>query len=488
MSEVADEPRIERVPTGIPGLDTILQGGLIKRGIYIIQGNPGAGKTIFGNQICFNHIERGGKAAFITLLAESHARMMLNLSALDFFDPKVIPKSLYYTSAFSALETEGLKGLLELVRREVRGHKASLLVIDGLVAAEEFAESDKELKKFVHELQSQSSLYNCTTLLLTSGLGPRMMRPERTMVDGIIELTDHLFSSRRERRLEVAKFRGSGHLRGQHQFEINNEGIQVYPRVESGWARPSLKDHGTREKISVGIEGLDRMMNGGLPHGSTSMILGPPGSGKTSVGLHFLSCCTQEERGIYFSFYATRERAVHQAEKLGLDLATLLDKGIVEFIWNPPTENLLDALGNQLLNAAAKPNVRRVFVDGMEGFKLASSEPDRLIPFFTAIVNELRVRGITTLYTGELRTAVGTGLESPPLGISAALENWIALRFAEVDSELRRSITVFKARDSDADVSVREFVITDSGIRIGRPSGSKKRAKAKSKPGRGTGR
>jgi circadian clock protein KaiC len=469
MTDATGEPRIERLSTGIPGLDKILSGGFIKGGIYIVQGNPGAGKTILGNQICFNHIGGGGKAAFITLLAESHARMMLNLSELSFFNPEVIPKSLYYMSAYSALETEGLKGLLELVRREVRGHHASILVIDGLVAAEEFAETDKDLKKFIHELQSQSGLYNCTTLLLTSGFGPRSMRPERTMVDGIIELSDHLFSSRRERRLEVTKFRGSAHLRGQHQFEITSDGIQVYPRVESGWARPSALQPTTHSKISIGIRGLDDMLNGGLPQGTTSMILGPPGSGKTSVGLHFLSQCTEQERGLYFSSYTALDRTVDQAERLGLRMQERIDRDIIEFIWNPLTENLLDALGNQLIAAATQPNMRRVFIDGFDAFKLAAVEPDRIVPFFTAIVNEFRVRGITTLYTGETRVTVGPEIESPPLGISAVLENWISLRFAEIDSRLRRSISVFKARDTNFDASVREFAITDNGIEVGGP-------------------
>src|SRR6187455_3090918 len=134
------EPRLERLATGIPGLDAILYGGFVREGIYIVQGNPGSGKTVLGNQLCFHHVKSGAKAVFVTLLAESHARMLLNIRGFDFFDESVIPEGLNYVSALSALESDGLPGLLDLIRREVRNRRASLLVIDGLVVAEESAD------------------------------------------------------------------------------------------------------------------------------------------------------------------------------------------------------------------------------------------------------------------------------------------------------------------------------------------------------------
>src|SRR5256884_8350291 len=145
-------PMLERVPSGMPGLDTILCGGFLRGGIFIIQGSPGAGKTILGNQICFHHVAAGGRALYATVLAENHARMLLHIGQLGFFEEKAIPDRLYYISAFRALEQEGLPAVLHLLRREVQVRGASILVLDGLSAIEESAASTRELKKFIHAL------------------------------------------------------------------------------------------------------------------------------------------------------------------------------------------------------------------------------------------------------------------------------------------------------------------------------------------------
>src|SRR5919107_2877254 len=141
-------PTIERVPSGVPGLDTILRGGFPKGGIHMLQGTPGAGKTILGNQLCYRHAAAGGRALYATLLAESHARMLLHLGTLRFFDASRLPDQVSYVSGLGALEGEGLAGLVTLLRREVAARTATVLVLYGLVAAQDRAESDTEFKRF----------------------------------------------------------------------------------------------------------------------------------------------------------------------------------------------------------------------------------------------------------------------------------------------------------------------------------------------------
>ena len=228
---------LKRIPTGVPGLDTILRGGFLRGGIFIVQGSPGAGKTILGNQICFNHVARGGRALYVTLLAENHARMLLHIGQLGFFEEAVIPDRLYYISAFRVLEQEGLPAVLNLLRREVQARGASLLVLDGLSAIEETAASGREFKKFIHELQAQAAISDCAMLLLT---GVSQISAEHTLVDGIIELQTKLYGRRAERGLQVHKLRGSGNLRGEHSFRITDDGIVVYPRTEALLAHPSV--------------------------------------------------------------------------------------------------------------------------------------------------------------------------------------------------------------------------------------------------------
>ncbi len=229
---------LERLSTGIPGLDIVLRGGFLKAGIYIVRGQPGTGKTILGNQFCFNHVATGHRAVYVTLLAETHDRMMQHMQVMSFFDPTCIPDGLYYVNGFRVLEENGLKGFINLLRREIRAHNATLLVLDGLIATEESSQSERDFKKFIHELQAHIAIEGCTALLLTNGRR-NTYHPEHTMVDGLIELHDVLFGTQAEREIEVRKLRGTDALRGRHPFRITNQGIVVYPR-NRGAARPSI--------------------------------------------------------------------------------------------------------------------------------------------------------------------------------------------------------------------------------------------------------
>jgi circadian clock protein KaiC len=465
MTEGADAIcELERVPSGIRGLDTILNGGLLKGGVYIIQGPPGSGKTILGNQICFNHVASGGRAVYVTLLAETHARMMANLRSMRFFTLAPIPESLYYVSAFRVLEEQGLSGLLDVVRREVRAHKTSLLLLDGLVAAEEVAGSAREFKKFIHELQVLAGIVNCTMLLLTNGSNGA--HPEHTMVDGLIELIDQSVALSAVRELRVSKFRGSKCLRGWHSFRISEEGITIYPRIEALLVRPSTEAVREDKKVSTGTERLDEMLHGGLLCGTTTMLLGPSGTGKTTLGLHFLSTSSREEPGLLFGFYETPERLIANAARLGLSLPQRVKRGEVEILWQPPTEDLLDGLGERLLDAVRRRGVRRLFVDGLRGFQEAAIHKDRLLHFFTALANELRALGVTTVYTSEAQQIIGADVHAPLQGISSIVENLIVLRFIELRTQLYRVLSVMKVRGTSYDSSLREFSITERGVEI----------------------
>src|SRR4051812_29780419 len=319
---------IERLHSAVPGFDEILGGGLLRTGVYIVQGLPGCGKTILANQICYGHVAEGGSAVYVTLLAESHARMIQHLSSLSFFDVKAFPHKLAYISAFHDLESAGLKGLMGVLRREMRTRKVGVLVLDGLVAASEGA-SDLDLKKFVHELQSIAVLQDCTVLLLTSGNIHRMAA-EHTMVDGLIELDDKLFDARSERSIQVRKFRGAGPLRGKHSMRIDNDGITVFPRVESLY-RSAATDSMHDEVTTTGIRSLDAQMAiKGVPKASSTVVIGSTGTGKTTMGVHFLRASSAEEPGLHLSFFEGPDRVRAKARSLGLGLDALEAAGAVE--------------------------------------------------------------------------------------------------------------------------------------------------------------
>src|ERR1700693_1892643 len=302
-----DSHQLKRVLSGVKGLDDVLQGGFFGGGLYIIEGEPGVGKTILGNQICFNRASSGKKVLYVTLIAETVARMLLNIKSLTFFKEDEVGNAIVYVSGFSALKEKGLNGLLQLLRKEVAARKATTLVVDGFASASDHARSHEELKLFVQQLQTQADAADCTVFLLTN---PTEHTPssEETMVDGIISLKTTLHEWRSARELCVRKFRGSSFLQGVHSYDINEDGVSVYPRLET-LISPSADINGDLRRISSGNSRLDEMLGGGFPARSATMLIGPSGTGKTTLGLQFLSLSTADEPGLLLGFYETPARS-----------------------------------------------------------------------------------------------------------------------------------------------------------------------------------
>ncbi|MDQ3039090.1 MAG: recombinase RecA [Pseudomonadota bacterium] len=460
----ATESRQVRIASGIAGLDTILHGGLIHGHLYMLEGLPGAGKTILANQICFNHAAAGGRAIFVTLLAENHAKMINNLRTLSFFDEGAIQERVEYLAAYSEMREGGMPALVALLRREIHRQKASLLIVDGLVSAAVSAESGRAFKEFLHDLQKVALLHDCTILLTTSTT--KSDAPEQTMVDGVIKLTDRLYGWDTSRDLQVLKVRGDDFLPGRHSYEICDDGIVVYPRLEALYAHPSRPEAETHGALAIGVEKLDAMLGGGLPASSTTMVTGPSGIGKTTLGLHFLTGSSAEEPGLMFSFYETPARLQVRTDRMKAPLRELMANGVVELIWHPPTAELLDAYGQQLLAAVDQRKVKRLFIDGLTAFKNGAIDPSRIGNFFSALANELRVRGVTTVYSLEVPNILGPAASLPVDDAAVLAENMILMRFVERRAHLHRLISILKVRESDFDPALYEFKLTPSGMEI----------------------
>jgi circadian clock protein KaiC len=456
---------LARLESGIPGLDTLLQGGFVAGASYIVQGRPGSGKTIFANQVAFNHARNGGRVLFATLLSESHERLFQFLSTLSFFDREQVGDQIQFVSAFDTLESEGLEEVVKLLRREITRQKATVLVVDGVLNARSRAEHVIDTKKFIAELQGHAAFAGCTALFLTSA---RLddSSPEHTMVDGVIELGEELVGHRSIRRLHLRKTRGSGAISGLHEFQITSQGLVAYPRLEAVLGSRSNSDDLIEEKIPSGLPDLDAMIGGGLQRVSATLVIGPSGTGKTSLGLNFLSCCTPEEPGLLFGFYETEVRMCRKAETLGLDLRDQLQSGAVRMVWQPTTEQFMDLLAYRLLDAVRQGGYRRVLIDSLGAMARASAEQTRRVEFFTALINELRAMGVTVMATWEIRDIFDTNAHTPAMELSSLFDNILMVRFVEVRSELRRVFTVLKIRDSGFDASLRELLITSNGIRL----------------------
>lgn len=457
---------VERMQTGVFGLDTLLRGGLVRGAIYLVMGRPGTGKTTLGNQLCFEHVKRGGRAAYMTLLAESHAAMLKNLHTMSFFDASIINNGLSYIGAYRALRDEKLRGLLDMVRRVILDEKATLLVIDGISPARALAENDVALKEFVVELQMLSAMTNCTTILLANMTAADANDPEHTMVDGLIELSFEHFRRRTFRTIEVLKFRGTRHLLGRHELEIGSDGVSIHPRLEdlSDGSRPAPASD---RRLQMGIRELDAMLRGGVLRGTTSVALGFSGGGKTTLALHFLdSGALIGEAGLLFGFYESPERVLQCGARVGLKLPEHAAKGLFSHIWQPSYEFGLDRLGARLLTEVERIGAKRVVIDSLDGFRQAAIDPARTIRFITALLDELRAREITTLLVDETMKPSGPEMEMRIEGISALVENLFLLEYATDGARMRRRISIVKQRASAHESSAREFFLTERGIEV----------------------
>jgi circadian clock protein KaiC len=455
--------KLNRLQSGIEGLDALLKGGLVSGASYIIQGRPGSGKTILANQLGFHHARNGGRVLVATLLAESHDRLFQFLSTLSFFDAARVGAEIQFVSAFDTLENEGLDEVVKLLRREISRQKATVMVVDGLLNARSKADSPIDTKKFISELQGHAAFAGCTVLFLTSS---RLDdgSPEHTMVDGVIEMGEELFGTRSVRRIQLRKTRGSGALTGLHECEITNDGLVVYPRLESLYGRPSAPDSADLTRIPSGITSLDAILGGGLHSSSVTLVMGPSGIGKTTLGLKFLSESTVEAPGLHFGFYESPQRLQLKGLSLGIDLQQMQDSGALSVAWQPTTEGLLDGLGARLLRLVEEKGIKRLFIDSLSGMTRVSTNPARITDFYSALMNDRRARGVTVFATWEMHDLFGSEVSSPASELSSIADNLMLMRFFEIQSELRRTLSILKVRDSFYDPSLLEVVIRDQAV------------------------
>lgn len=459
----------QRRTTGVPGLDTVLQGGLPPGSVYIVRGAPGAGKTILANQICFHRASLGERCLYVTLLAESHDRLLGHLQGMSFFDGSRIPDSIYYESGFGTLQNGGLDGILRLLSSEQRAQRASLIILDGLFVIEEHMDSEKDFRRFINSLENLASLTGCSYLLLTnSSRGPES--PEYTMVDGWFEVGVERLEYRTHRYLQVHKYRGSGFIGGRHTLTISDGGARIYPRLETSLDLPKDRPRARHApRVGSGVPGLDAMLTGGLRSESSTLVVGPTGIGKTALGLQFLSECGPDEPGLLFGFFESQDDLLEKAEVLGLDLEPRFRAGQLQLCWHPPTEHSLDVLGYTLLEECRRRGVRRLLVDSLDALHQAAVYPDRLGRFLAALTRQLRAEGVTSMYTLETPALIGGRYEVEVGALSAVAQNIILMRYLELGSRIRRTLSVIKSRSSGFDASIREFEITRQGIHIGEP-------------------
>jgi circadian clock protein KaiC len=346
------------------------------------------------------------------------------------------------------------------------------------------AESAVELKLFIHELQVLVELVDCTCVLLTGGDEDEDeggTYAQRTMVDGLVSMKAHRVGLQTVREIEVQKHRGSPQVLGASFYEISTDGIRIYPRTEATYGLHAPPATARSQTMVTGVEGLDALVDGGFQPQSTSMLLGSPGSGKTLLGLSFLAAgAAKGEEGLYLGFFEPPSRIADKARAIGLNLPPADRPGGVDLQWQAPQELIADRLAQQLFERLAARNVKRLFIDGLAGFRRAVVYPERIGPFFTSLSNELRARGVTTVVSEEIKGLFGPEPEIPADGTPSMMDNIVFLRQVEQGGKLRRLISLIKTREGQSDSSIRELQITNRGLAVvGGERGKRARTAAK---------
>ncbi|MGN6697886.1 MAG: RAD55 family ATPase, partial [Thermomicrobiales bacterium] len=277
---------MEFVKTGVPNLDLILGGGLVAGSLTMLIGPPGSGKTILSQQLACHIAREGGRVLVLTTLPEPHVKLLNNLRTFSFFDEQLIGNQIELINVYRELREDFANASANLLRL-VREHRATTVVVDSFDSIRALGQNESAIKELLYELSGGLGLLGVTAIIISS-LDPANMPQyaELTIADHIIVLRNESATLRGGRWLEATKVRGAAQREGWHRYTIDRDGIHVYPRLESVVLPAEVAL--SAERRSFGLPELDAMMDGGAPQGSTTLITGNPGTGKTLFGLHFL--------------------------------------------------------------------------------------------------------------------------------------------------------------------------------------------------------
>lgn len=371
MSAPTERQGIARLETGIPNLDAILHGGLPRGVMMVLAGPPGSGKTILTQQICFHHVSQGGRVLYFNTLSEPTAKTLLYLRPFTFFDPAKVDEAIRFIDLGTALRSQGLELTCNLLMDHVKQFKPSMVVIDSFKVFDDLSRSNEELRKFTYELAVRLMAWECTTFLLGEYNPELFEHPAYSAIDGIMVARQAELSGEQQRLLKVVKMRGTSHSREVHPFVITEAGVEVYaPSITLRRETRVMEGQGTTARMRTGISRLDELLGEGIPLGSSIITSGVAGCGKTILGLEFLYRGARErgEKGLYFSFEETEEHLRATARGLGWELDRELDRGMVQLVFIPQPDILVDRDILEMQRRVATFGARRVVVDSMSVF------------------------------------------------------------------------------------------------------------------------
>jgi circadian clock protein KaiC len=467
----ANDVTIKRLPSGVAGLDEILGGGLPEFSFNIIAGSPGCGKTTLAHQFVFANATTERPAIYFTVLGEPALKMLRYQQQYMFFDPTKLTNAVRFINLSQELMSGGLKAVLDEISKQVEAIDAGIVVVDSFRTMLRSKQAGVQLDAddFVQQLAIQLTSLQATTFLIGEyGEEELHNNPIFTVSDGLIWLYQSAERNSVVRKLQIMKLRGQVSVPGLHTFRITNAGVQAFSRTLGlSGRRQKLPD---RRRLSTGSPELDSMMGGGIPEGDSVLVAGSSGTGKSLLATEFIMAGLRNgEAGLIAVFEERPDEYVGRAQTFGIDLQASLDADKLEVIYLRPLDLSVDEMMQELIDVVKRTGAKRLVIDSLTGLEMA------LAPGFRTDFRESLYRmifgltgiGITIMSTLEMEESFEKLAFSSYL-VSFLTDDIIRMRYVEIESQLRKIITVTKMRGGPHSNDIREYTIDGSGIQIGK--------------------
>ena len=468
MSQSSRVP-IALLPTGVPELDDVFDGGLPEFSFNLISGTPGSGKTTLAHQIMFANASAARPAVYFTVMGEPPIKMLRYQQQMAFFDFGKVGHSVHYVDLSALVSESGLEAVLEQIIAQLERRNPTLVFVDSFQAIVRAATASEiqptDLLSFTQRLALHLTSWQATTFLIGEYEHNDLRNnPVLTIADGIISLTQDADQNSVVRKLQIVKSRGQAIMSGLHTFRISKSGLHVYPRMSIDSA--TVERARPEGRGASGVAGLDLLTGGGIPHGDAVLVSGPSGTGKSVLATQFIAAgASQDEPGVIAVFEEHPQEYMRRAASLGIDLATMEQQGTLKIIYIRPLDLSPDETLTAIHDAVAQVGAKRVVIDSVSGFELALAPTFRkdFRESLYRLVGALTGTGIMVLMTMEI-TQTPSDLRFSPYVISFLTDDIILLRYVEIAGQLRKSIVVVKMRNSAHSVTMHLYDITNQGM------------------------
>ncbi len=464
----AEPEPFERLSTGISGLDEILHGGLIAGRAYLVRGGPGSGKTTVGLHFLTAGETTDERGLFITL-GESAAQIRQNAAVLGITFKKVAfmdfsPSSAFFTEVesydiFAPAEVERTPITQQIIER-VEALTPQRVFVDAMTQFRYLATDAFQFRRQALALLRFLTERGATVLFTSEGNPESPDDDLQFMADGVI----HLEAAAEGRVISVTKLRGSDFRSGGHAMKLTANGLEVFPRL----LPETYGQEFMVESLSSGIPALDELLHGGLERGTISIISGPTGIGKTTLGLQFMKeAAGRGERSVVYTFEEGLEMLTHRCEAVNIPVKRMMMRGTLAVVAVEPLQFTPDEFAQLVRHEVEEQGTRIVMIDSTAGYRLSLRGAD-LVSHLHALGKYLQNMGVMVLLISEIEFITGE-FRATEVGISYMADNIIFLRYLEMRGALHRAIGVLKKRLTSFEKTLREIEVSRYGIKVGRP-------------------